>query len=58
LATDPFNVPEGADISIKVTALNYYGESDMSVASITGSMILVPYPPIDLLNDATVTSAS
>lgn len=30
----------------------------MSEASIAGSMILVPYPPIDLLNDAVVTSAS
>ena len=42
---------------IKVTANNIYGDSEKSDASTPGPMLLVPFAPVDLTNDAVVTAA-
>lgn len=57
LTAEPYNLVLGEEISAKVTAINYYGPSDQSVAG-TGAVIqLVPDAPINLQNDPTVTDA-
>jgi hypothetical protein len=49
---------EGDHVNIKVSAINYYGESPYSSVGDGASIWLIPDEPVSLANDALVTDAS
>lgn len=58
LTASPFSLVQNETISVKVTAINSYGESLNSTVGTGGAIILVPSAPINLTNDITYTNSS
>jgi len=58
LQASPFSLILNDSILVKVIAINAYGKSDLSSAGNGAKMLLVPDAPVNLLNDAAITSNS
>lgn len=58
LKNAPFNLPWGSSIYAKVTAVNVYGNSLESVEGNGAKILTVPDAPVNLANNAALTSKS
>jgi hypothetical protein len=58
LVTEPFLLQVGDSVWANVVASNLYGDSDVSMDGNGALIALVPDAPVNLVNDAAVTSAS
>lgn len=59
LYADPYNLPLGAKIEVRVTAKNPYGDSDVSDVGSSNAIIqYVPDAPVSLETNAIQTSAT
>lgn len=56
LQAAPYNWIRGDSIYAKVSAANVWGESKLSTAGNGATIVTIPSPPIDLLNNALVTT--
>ena len=46
LTSAPFNLVKGQSVRAKISAINYYGESDLSVVGRGAIIVYVPDAPI------------
>ena len=58
LTSSPYDLTLGDSVYAKITAINYYGESDVSDAGNGATVLYVPSAPVGLANDLATTSAS
>ena len=58
LYVEPFNMVLGDHIYAKITAINSYGDSLSSVPGDGAAVVFLPDAPINLANNAAVTSAT
>jgi len=58
LIASPFSIPWGSSIYAKVTAINIYGSSLVSVSGNGAIILREPDPPVNLANNAAITSGS
>ena len=56
LQAAPYSWIRGDSVYAKVSASNVWGESKLSTAGNGATIVTIPSPPINLLNNATVTS--
>jgi len=54
----PYNLIWGSNITVKVTAVNIYGSSTVSVSGGGAIIVTVPDAPINIVNVVSVTNAS
>lgn len=57
LTSSPFNLVFGDSIFAKVTATNFYGESESSNQGNGATILLVPDAPLNLADNPAVTTA-
>ena len=58
LRANPYNIEWGGSIYVKVTAYNLIGASPESLEGNGAVILATPDPPVDLANNAAVTSAT
>jgi len=58
LTAAPYSLVLDEEIWVRVTANNFYGDSDPSEATNSGLVQLIPDAPVSLLNDPSVTDAT
>lgn len=58
LTAAPYNLVLDEEIWVRVTANNFYGDSDPSEATNSGLVQLIPDAPVSLLNGPSVTDAT
>lgn len=54
----PYNLIWGSNITVRVTAVNIYGSSTVSVSGGGAIIVTVPDAPINIVNVVSVTNAS
>lgn len=57
LYAEPYNLVLGDSVYAKVLAGNFYGEGPISASGNGATIVLVPHPPVQLVNDAAKTNA-
>lgn len=57
LLAPPFNLPWGSSIYVTITATNLYGTSDVSNQGNGAVILTIPDAPLNLANNAGLTSA-
>jgi len=57
LSSEPFNLAFGDSVFSRIIAVNYYGESVASEGGNGAIIVTVPTPPINLIDNVSVTSA-
>jgi len=58
LQSSPYNLTIGASVIVRITAVNYYGNSTVSNAANGAYMIVLPDAPIQLAVNTTSTNAT
>ena len=57
LYDEPYNLELGDSVYAKVLSGNFYGEGPISASGNGATIVLVPHPPVLLVNDAAKTNA-
>lgn len=57
MSGEPFNLAFGDSVFSRIIAVNYYGESVASEGGNGAIIVTVPTPPINLIDNVSVTSA-